>query len=107
MPQVDLAKFEEQLEQLGEWEVRQRLGNRVWNTQRMTLASAWLERKKSERDGEAQSEQIAIARSAADAAWAAARAANKANAIAVSALIIAIISIAVTLVWPLVVSGSG
>lgn len=107
MPQVDLMKFEEHLEQLGEWEVRPRLGNRIWNTQKMVFAESWLERKQSERDDEIQSEHIAIARSAADAAWAAARAAKRANYIAVSAVIIAVVSMVVTFVWPLVVSRPG
>ncbi len=105
MPQIDLMQFEEQLEQLGEWEVRQRLGNRIWNTQKMVFAESWLERKRSEREDEIQSEHIAIARSAADAAWAAARAAKRANYVAVSAVVISIVSIVVTFVWPWLVSG--
>jgi hypothetical protein len=99
-----LARFEE----MGEAAVSLIVRTSGFATTNQRLAIKWLAQKdqESERRREAsQAEQIDIARSAKDAAWAAARAAEraakaaeKANIRATIALIIAAISIAVTLI---------
>jgi hypothetical protein len=95
------------LEAAGEEKVRNAY-NRGAYSQSGELESfvrSWLENKKAGRDDAAQTEQLAIARSAADAAWAAAEAAREAareaktaNRIATLALIAAVIAIAVAIV---------
>jgi hypothetical protein len=90
-----LARFEE----MGEDAVRILAYTKRFTTPNQRLAIKWLAQKdqESERRKEAsQAEQIAIARSAKDAAWEAARAANKANTIAATAVAMAIIAIIIS-----------
>ena len=90
-------------ERIGEAAVRLHVNNGGYNSHVQTIAIEWLEMQKSERlKHSSKAEQIEIARSAKDAAWAAAKAAEraataaeKANRRATIALIIAVISIAV------------
>jgi hypothetical protein len=108
---TDNSKLLDHFERMGQDAVRMHISNAGFNHSVQPLAIKWL----AERDQESerlrevsQAEQIDIARSAKDAAWAAARAAEraasaaeKANKRATIALIIAIISIAVTVfgIW--------
>ena len=101
----DEAAIFAELEQLGEDEVRHRLDTNQFSLAYYSPAKRWIARRdraeseESERKREAsQSEQISIARSAKDAAWAAALAARKANIIASAALIMATISIVVSVI---------
>jgi hypothetical protein len=99
-----LTRFEE----MGEDAVRILAYTQRFTTKNQRLAIKWLAQKdqESERRREAsQAEQINIARSAKDAAWAAssvaeraAAAAEKANIRATTALVIAAISIAATII---------
>ena len=79
------------------WERRKsgaRIATNVYLGATRALALAWLERR-----NEASSvEQLELARSAKDAAWAAARAADLANRKATIAMIMAAISIIVTII---------
>jgi hypothetical protein len=101
----DEAEILNELKQLGEAEVRHRLATNQFSLAYHPSALRWIEEldraadEESERRKDAsQAEQTEIARSAKDAAWAAARAAEKANIRATMALIIAAISIAATVV---------
>lgn len=85
---------DEQFEAIGAAEVRARLATKVYLGADAALATAWLER----RSEASSSEQLAIARSAKDAAWAAARAAETANSKATIAIAIAIISLIIAIV---------
>jgi hypothetical protein len=74
-------------------------------TQHNVTALEWLAEKHQEAArlaAASQAEQIEIARSAKDAAWAAARAAEKANRRATAALMLAAISIVATIILGLV-----
>ena len=84
--------FQDEMEELGEATVRERLVSRVWSDRKRDMAEAWL----AERDRIAAisdiEEQRRIARSAKNAAWAAAIA-------AIIAAIAAVVSIVIAL-WP-------
>jgi hypothetical protein len=93
-----------QLDELGEDEIRLRLkaGN-VYGKWKAAYLESELERRARARNDSSQTEQIEIARSAKDAAWAAATAAREANrharsanAIAITALIVATAAIIVS-----------
>jgi hypothetical protein len=92
--QVDNDAFHGELEALGAVEVRARLATKVYVGAEAALATAWLER----RCEASSSEQLDIARSAKDAAWAAARAADTANSKATIAIVIGAISLIVAIV---------
>lgn len=93
-----------QLDELGEDEIRHRLkAGTVYGKWKAAYLSSELEMRDRARSDASQSEQIAIARSAKDAAWAAAEAARdankhakRANAIATIAIVIAIAAIIVS-----------
>lgn len=89
------------LEELGEHEVRTRINAGKYSNlnRKLQLAQQWLDDKERLRSEVSQAEEIDIARSAKDAAWAAAeqareanRQAKMANRIAIAALIVAIIA---------------
>ncbi len=82
----------------GEEAVRNNLALGRYQNKKGALAREWIARKDQSRNDASQAEQIAIARSAADAAWDAARAAKKANNRATIALLMAAISIAVSII---------
>lgn len=85
---------DEEFDSIGAAEVRARIVTKVYLGATRALAEAWLERR-----NEASSvEQLELARSAKDAAWAAARAADQANSKAMIAIIMAAISITVTII---------
>jgi len=86
--------FHRELKVLGAAEIRGRLATKVYLRAEAALATAWLER----RSKASSSEQLDIARSAKDAAWAAARAADTANSKATIAIVIAAISLIVAIV---------
>ena len=90
-----LARFEE----MGEDAVRILAYTQRFTTPNQRLAIKWLAQKYQElerRREASQAEQIAIARSAKDAAWEAARAAKKANTIAIIAVTMAIVAIIIS-----------
>lgn len=91
---MDNDAFHGELEALGAAEVRARLARKVYLGAEAALATAWLER----RSEASSSEQLDIARSAKDAAWAAARAADTANSKATIAIVIGAISLIVAIV---------
>jgi hypothetical protein len=93
------------LERAGEAKVRDQMTRGLLDAQTEMVARKWLQVKERERADASQAEQIEIARSAKDAAWAAAEAARDAareaktaNIIATLALIGAAIAIAVSIV---------
>jgi hypothetical protein len=93
------ADFFRDLSEQGEEAVRAKLAAGIYAGKRIGLAEEWLRQRDQERSDFSQSEQITIARSAKDAAWAAARAAERAarhasmaNKIAIAAAVIATIS---------------
>jgi hypothetical protein len=91
------------LEALGEPQVRRLMSDGGMPPNTHSAALRWLSDKdrESERIREAsQSEQLKIARSARDAAWAAARAAEHANTRATIAIVIAIASATIAIVIP-------
>lgn len=86
-----IASFEEQ----GEAQVRDKIAMRVFNDENRALAVRWLESKDQEREAASrarseasQDEQIKVARSAKNAAWAAAIAAMVAAVVAIIAAVI-------------------
>jgi ferric-dicitrate binding protein FerR (iron transport regulator) len=97
--------YEEEFDNIGEDQVRHNLTTGKYAGKRKKHALAWLERKarhqvaaEEERSLTSNAEQLSIARSAKDAAWAAAdaardanRNATRANVIAIGALIVATI----------------
>lgn len=83
-----------EFERLGAAQVRANIVTKVYLGADEALARAWLER----RNEASCAEQLEIARSAKDAAWAAARAAQTANSKATMAIVIAIISVVITIV---------
>jgi Mg2+/citrate symporter len=85
---------DEQFEAVGAAEVRARVVTNVYLGATRLLALAWLER----RSEASNAEQLDIARSAKEAAWAAAQAAETANNKAKIAIAIAIISLIVAIV---------
>lgn len=93
-----------ELNDLGEDEVRRRVARQLYGnqTRKRRIVDHWLEKGERERNSVSQAEQIDIARSAKDAAWAAAEAAKdaarqaqSANTRATIGIVISIISIAV------------
>lgn len=92
----------DEFEQEGERVVRHNLEANLYNSGKAASARAWLGRKddaREQRTMDAEAEQLAIARSAKDAAWASATAAQasaseaaKANRRALHAMIIAAVS---------------
>src|SRR5437588_1874342 len=82
--------FHRELKVLGAAEIRGRLATKVYLRAEAALATAWLER----RSKASSSEQLDIARSAKDAAWAA----DTANSKATIAIVIAAISLIVAIV---------
>ncbi len=85
---------DEEFEAIGAAEVRARVVTNAYLGATRALALAWLER----RSEASNVEQLDIARSAKDAAWAAARAADTANSKATIAIVIAAISLIVAIV---------
>ena len=99
------------LDELGIDAVRAKLAAGVFGTKRRPVIEEWLRRQdqllasaEAERSAASNAEQLSIARSAKDAAWAAAdaardaaRNAKNANAIAIGALIVATIGAAPTI----------
>jgi len=98
-------EFWAKLDALGEDAVTLNIDRQIYgpNSEKRVLAKDWLRRKAQERSDASQAEQIAIARSAAEAAWEAAREAKSANTIAKLALAAATIAIAVSIIVPLAV----
>jgi hypothetical protein len=91
------------LETLGEPQVRRLMSDGGMPPNTHSAALRWLSEidRESERIREAsQAEQLEIARSAKDAAWAAARAAERANTRATIAIVIAIASAIIAIVIP-------
>jgi hypothetical protein len=95
MPNRNDVWFAE-FEALGEEEIRKKVGLGRYSPQHQQAAEEWLRQldqarseERERRNDESQSEQIEIARSAKEAAWAAARAAETANKRATIALAIA------------------
>ena len=100
----DTHPFVATFEQLGEIRVREDLALNRYSEDRAKLAVSWLEALNASRTGASNSQLLANAISAKDAAWAAAKAAREqarqapmANKIAIVALIIAMISMCVAL----------
>jgi hypothetical protein len=85
---------DEEFDSIGPAEVRARIATNVYLGATRALALAWLAR----RNEASSAEQLELARSAKDAAWAAARAADLANNKATIAIVIAAISIIATTV---------
>jgi ferric-dicitrate binding protein FerR (iron transport regulator) len=94
-----------QMEAAGETRVREALMRGGYATHLKPLVQEWLKKEEANRLALDQSEQLEIARSNKDAAWAAAEAAREAarhaktaNMIATLALVAAVIAIAVSIV---------
>lgn len=97
MEKAKAAEFAE-FDAMGEDQVRLLIPD--LSDPRRTWAKEWLARVDQEsrlRNEASQSESLAIAKSAKDAAWEAARAASNANTIAAIALAAAVIAIAVSI----------
>ena len=112
--------YDDEFDQIGEDQVQHNLTTGKYAGKRRKHAVAWLERRaqhhaaaEEERSLDSNAEQLSIARSARDAAWAAAdaardanRNATRANIIAMGALIVATIGAAPTIyafirsLWP-------
>ena len=106
-------RHEAELEEMGEAKVRKAAATRLYTGRHGGWTEEWLAaRDQAQVTSDAavarasQSEQIDIARSAKDAAWAAARAAKNANMIATLALIAAAIAMAISVVTLFVHSAS-
>jgi hypothetical protein len=82
----DKEKFYAELDDLREYEIRERLGKGVWAADKEKLAQFYLEEKARARAKAAEPEAVGIARSAKTAAWVA-------NAIAFFALIVALVAL--------------
>lgn len=114
-PELDAsdAEWSAFFEGLGESELRRRINTGGWPQTLLALAMKWLDRRDQESERlklASQAEQIEIARSAKDAAWAAARAAERAataaeaaNRRATIAIVTAVVSIIITITGLLLV----
>jgi hypothetical protein len=91
-------QFFAKLEEIGEPIVRLNIAAGIYNQTRLQLAQEWVARRDRARMEASQAEEMTIARSANEAAWAAARAAQSAKTRATAALVIATISIIATVV---------
>lgn len=107
MAEIDESTLRADLEVLGEAEVRKRAAMGLYGTsnKKRRYVDQWLDQLVRSRSDASQAEQIDIARSAKDAAWAAADAAREAareartaNTIAKVALASAIVAIVVSIV---------
>lgn len=85
---VDREKFFAELDQLTESEIEARLATGVWREDKRPLVRAYLEQKKLAWAKAAQADQLEVARSAKDAAWAAVTEAKGANRRATIAIIV-------------------
>ena len=85
-PMDDKEKFYAELDDLREYEIRERLGKGVWAADKERLAQLYLEEKARARAKAAEPEAVGIARSAKTAAWVA-------NAIAFFALIVGLVAL--------------
>ena len=105
----DIEEFKARLEEWSEDHIRYLLATRkIRKPEKVALANAHILRKDQEREDKLErrkeasvSEQMQIAHSAKNAAWASAAAAKSANRIAKVALVVAIVAIGVSIVgWP-------
>jgi hypothetical protein len=101
------ALFKEELDQLSDQEIEARLAAAVWVDDKRASVLRYLEEKKLGKKNQARSAELEIARSANEAAWAAARLAKEANrranlaitiasvaaAAAISAAVVALVSL--------------
>ena len=71
--------FKEELDQLSDEEIEARLAAAVWVDDKRAAVLRYLEEKKLGKKNEARSAELEIARSAKEAAWAAASMAKEAN----------------------------
>jgi hypothetical protein len=81
-----------EFEQRGREGVRKQIENALYNEEKQKQAYEWLDETERGPDRALMREQISIASSAKDAAWASARAAKAANVRATIALVISVIS---------------
>ena len=81
--------FKEELDQLSDQEIEARLAAAVWVDDKRAAVLRYLEEKKLGRKKAAQSEELELARSAKEAAWAAVNVAKDAQRTAKLALTIA------------------
>ena len=83
--------------------VRTNLALKAYQGKRASLAQEWLDRLEAANRAASQAEQLAIARSAKDAAWEAANEARTANTTARIAAVIAAMALIVSIIalfWP-------
>ena len=90
-----LFEYFELFESLGEPKVREHLSLGQFDAIKAEAARNWLEQRERNENKASQSEKLAIAHDARDAAWAAARAARTANKMAKIAIAVAVISVIV------------
>jgi hypothetical protein len=86
VPEQD--EFLKSLDEMGEQQVRRILSRGAWNQRRTKWAEGWLAELGDSRSERSQRESLTIARSAKNAAWAAAIAAMIAIPIAIGAMAI-------------------
>ena len=87
-------KLEDELDQLTDEEIEARLAAAVWVDDKRAAVLRYLEEKKLGKKNEARSAELEIARSAKEAAWAAASMAKEANRSANLAITIASVAAA-------------
>ena len=83
----------QEFDDLGEDVVRQRLAAHIWSEEKERLARDWLDTRASAQVRVA----IAAARDANDSAWRSSMAARTANWIAAAALVVAVITLAISI----------
>jgi hypothetical protein len=86
--------FKEELDQLSDQEIEARLAAAVWVDDKRAAVLRYLEEKKLGKKNQARSAELEIARSAKEAAWAAASLAKEANRRANLAITIASVAAA-------------
>lgn len=93
MDPTAVDEFKKTLDEMGEQQVRRILARGAFNTQRTRVAESWLEELSDTRSERSQRESLDIARSAKNAAWAAAIAAIIAVPIAITSIVISVLSL--------------
>ena len=97
MVQIDKDKLYQELDKMTEHDIKARLAGSVYGEEKAKLVELYLHQKESDRAKADQSEQISIARSVKDAAWAAVATAKQAKVVSKIALGVAVIAVLITL----------
>jgi len=90
---LDEQGLRQRLDGLGEAAVKRQLARHLLNPQEAAVAELWLDERAAARAERSSAGNLQLARSATNAAWAAAIAALVATAIAVAALIVSLLAL--------------